>query len=80
MAICPPAAVDTAVSKWLPLGRVAVFSKKLNGAVVTAGPALAPSTKNCTLAVLADARIVTVIVPETVAPETGELTETLGAG
>lgn len=57
-----------------------MFSEKLNGAAVTAGPALAPSTSNCTLVVLADALVVTAMVPETVAPEAGEVTETVGAG
>ncbi len=80
VAVCPPAMLATAVSRWLPLERVVVFSENLNGAFVTAGPALAPSTANCTLAVFEDALAVTVIVPETVAPETGELTETVGAG
>ncbi len=44
VAVCPPAMRATAVSRWLPLARVVVFREKLNGATVTAGPALAPST------------------------------------
>ena len=77
VAVCPPAPLATAVSKWLALERVVVLSEKLKGALVTAGPALLPSTLNCTLVVFA-ALAVTVIVPETVAPEAGELIETLG--
>jgi hypothetical protein len=79
LAFCPPAMLATAVSKWPPFERVVVFSEKLNGAIVTAGPALAPSTSNCTLVVFAGTLDLTVIVPETVAPEAGELTETVGA-
>ena len=56
-----------------------MFNEKLNGALVTAAPTLLPSTLNCTLVVFADTFVVIVIVPETVAPETGEVTETVGA-
>ena len=47
---------------------------------MTAAPRLEPSTSNCTLATptLSDAVAVTVIVPETVAPELGELIDTVG--
>jgi hypothetical protein len=47
---------------------------------VTAAPRLEPSTSNCTLATptLSDAVAVTVIVPETAAPELGELIDTVG--
>ena len=77
VAVCPPAALATAVSKWLALESVVVLSEKLKGALVTAGPALVPSTLNCTLVVFA-ALAVTVIVPETVVPEAGEVMETVG--
>jgi hypothetical protein len=56
-----------------------VLSEKLNGAFVTAPPAPLPSTLNCTLVVFADTFVVIVMVPETVAPEVGELMETVGA-
>ena len=78
VAVCPLALLATAVSMWLPLESVVVLSGKLNGALVTAGPALVPSTLNCTLVAFADALTVTVIVPETVAPEAGEVMDTLG--
>jgi hypothetical protein len=78
VAVCRSAVLATAVSKWLPVESVEVLSKKLKGALVTAGPALVPSTLSCTLVVFADAVAVTVTVPETVAPETGEVMETLG--
>jgi hypothetical protein len=75
---CPPAVLATAVSTWLPLESVVVFSEMLKGVLVTAGPGLLASTLNCTLAVLVEAVAVTAIVPETVAPEVGEVMETLG--
>ena len=78
VAVCRSAVLATAVSKWLPVESVEVLSKKLKGALVTVGPALVPSTLSCTLVVFADAVAVTVTVPETVAPETGEVMETLG--
>ncbi len=56
-----------------------MFRDKLNGALVTAAPELPPSTRNCTLVVLADTLVETVIVPETVAPDSGELMEIVGA-
>ena len=48
--------------------------------MVSAAPTLAPSTWNCTLAIpmLDVAVALTVIVPETVAPETGEVIDTTG--
>jgi len=78
VAVCPPEVLATAVSKWLPLESVVVLSEKLKGVLVTAGPALAPSTLNRTLAVFVEAVAVTVIVPETVAPAAGEVMETVG--
>jgi hypothetical protein len=55
-----------------------VFSEKLNGALVTAAPTLLPSTLNCTLVVFADTFVVIVMIPETVAPEIGEVMEMVG--
>ena len=56
-----------------------VFSVWLNGAAVTAAPELAPSTLNCTLVVFDDTVVVTVTVPDTVAPDAGELMDMVGA-
>ena len=78
VAVCPPAVLALAVSEWLPLVSVVVSSEKLNGPPVTAAPALAPSTFNCTLVVLADTLVVIVMVSETVAPEAGDVMETVG--
>ena len=58
---------------------VLVFHGAEYGAVVTSVPAL-PSRKNCTpmTASLSAALVVTVIVPETVAPLLGDVTATVG--
>jgi hypothetical protein len=53
-----------------------VFSEWLNGAAVTAAPELLPSTLNCTLVVFDDTVVVTVTVPDTVAPDAGVSMET----
>src|SRR5688572_22312774 len=76
----PAASRATAVMVCEPLVVVVVFQGAENGAVVTSVPAL-PSRKNCTpvTAVSSAALAVTVIVPETVAPEAGELMLTVGA-
>jgi hypothetical protein len=58
---------------------VVEISEKLNGAPVTAAPELLPSTLNCTLVVLEETLVETVVVPETVAPESGEVIEIVGA-
>ena len=57
---------------------VVVFSEKLKGALVSAAPVLLPSILNCTLVVLADTFVKTLIVPETVAPDAGDVIETDG--
>jgi hypothetical protein len=56
-----------------------VLIEKPNGAVVTAAPEFAPSTLNCTLVVLEETLVETATVPETVAPEAGEVIEMVGA-
>ena len=50
------------------------------GLVVAGAPKLAPSTRNCTLAMPTEleALATTLIVPETVAPFVGEVIETVG--
>src|SRR5579864_5220183 len=78
VAVCAAALLATAVSEWVPLESVAVFSERLKGALVTAAPELFPSTLNCTLVVLAETFVVTEMVPETLAPEAGELIEIVG--
>ena len=79
LVVCPEASLATAVSEWLPLASVVVFSIWLNGAAVTAAPELVPSTLNCTLVVFDDTVAVTVTVPDTVAPDAGELIDIVGA-
>ncbi len=76
LVACPEASLATAVSEWLPLVSVVVFSEWLNGAAVTAAPEFVPSTLNCTLVVFDDTVVVTVTVPDTVAPEAGVSMET----
>jgi hypothetical protein len=76
LAVCPEASLATAVSEWLPLASVVVFSVWLNGAAVTAAPEFVPSTLNCTLVVFDDTVVVTVTVPDTVAPDAGVSMET----
>ena len=69
----------TAESEWVPLESDVVFREKLKGAWVTGAPELLPSTLNCTLVVLGETLVETVVVPETVAPESGEVIEIAGA-
>jgi hypothetical protein len=61
------------------LESVVVFRDKVNGALVTAAPELIPSTLNWTLVALEEALVETVVVPDTVAPERGEIIEIVGA-
>jgi hypothetical protein len=75
----PAAFPATAVSVWLPLVRVIVFNEKLNGALDNAAPVFLPSTLNCTVVASADTLINTLILPETVTPEAGEVIEMVGA-
>src|SRR5687768_7091480 len=76
----PAASRATAVSVCDPFVAVFVFQGAVNGALVSSVPAV-PSRKNCTpvTAVSSAALAVTVIVPDTVAPEAGELMLTVGA-
>jgi len=71
--------VATAEREWLPLESAVVFRERLNGALVTAAPEFAPSTLNCTLVVLEETLVETATVPETVAPDVGEVIEMDGA-
>ena len=76
--VCPAELPATAESEWVPLESVVVLREKLKGARVTAAPELLPSTLNCTLVVLEETLVETVVVPETVAPESGEVIEIVG--
>jgi hypothetical protein len=80
VALFPEVSVATAVKLCWPLVSVVVFKDCEYGAAVTAAPRTKPSTWNCTLATatLSAAVAVIVIVPETVAPEAGEVIETVG--
>src|SRR6266705_770178 len=76
----PAVSCATAVMVCEPLLAPVVFQAIEYGGVVTAAPALRPSSWNCTPATptLSEALAVTLIVPETVAPEAGELMLTVG--
>ena len=75
---CAAALLATAVSKWLPFDSAVVSRRKSKGGPVTAAPALLPSTRNCTLVVSAVTLAVTVMAPETVAPDAGAMIEIAG--
>src|ERR1700722_10587767 len=78
VAVCAAALLATAVIEWVALESAAVFSERLKGAAVTAAPELLPSTLNCTLTVFAETFVATVMAPETVAPDAGDVRETVG--
>src|SRR5688572_9375403 len=79
--VLPAASRATAVIVWLPLVAVVVFHDVAYGAVVSSAPRLFPSSLNWTPTTptlslaLADA----VIVPDTVAPPAGAVTDTVGS-
>ncbi|HTP44344.1 MAG TPA: hypothetical protein VMJ13_07245, partial [Candidatus Acidoferrum sp.] len=75
VAAFPAASFATAASVWLAFETEVVFQEKLYGADVSAAPAFAPSTWNCTLAIptLSEAVALTVTVPLTVALFAGEV-------
>ena len=56
------------------------MSDVLKGKVVSGSPTLAPSTLNWTEVAFVEALAATVIVPDTVVPETGEVIDTVGGG
>src|SRR5437879_2641872 len=76
----PAASRATAVSVCEPLLAVVVFQDTEYGAAVSSAPRLAPSNRNCTptTPTLSEALAVTLVVPPTVAPETGEVMLTVG--
>jgi len=79
LVICPAEVDAAAESEWLPLESAVVSKDKVNGALVKALPELPPSTSNWTLVVLEETLATTLSVPETVAPEPGEVMDTVGA-
>jgi len=68
----------TAASACVPSVEVVVFHENEYGEVATSVPTFTPSNWNCTPAIpaLLDADAVTLMVPETVAPAVGDVTET----
>src|SRR5204863_405764 len=76
----PAASRATAVSVCEPLLAVVVFQETEYGAAASSTPRLAPSSRNCTptTPMLSEALAVTLVVPPTVAPETGEVMLTVG--
>src|SRR5881409_2123896 len=79
-AVLPAASRAMAVKLWEPLATRVVFHEREYGAAVTSAPRFTPSSLNCTPATptLSVAFTDTVIVPETVAPADGAVTETDG--
>ena len=79
VAVCPAALEATAESECVPFESAVVFSERLNGAAASTAPELVPSILNCTFVVLAETLVRIVVVPETVAPEPGDVIEIEGA-
>src|SRR2546422_7272739 len=80
VAVLPAASRATAVKVCTPLGTCVESQEIANGALVTSAPRLAPSSLNCTptTPTLSVALAETVIVPATVAPAAGAVSETVG--
>src|SRR2546427_1509436 len=78
--VLPAASRATAVRLWEPPATRVVFHKRAYGAAVTSAPRFAPSSLNCTptTPTLSVALAETVIVPATVAPAAGAVSETVG--
>ena len=81
VVVFPAASRATAVSVWLALVAVVVSHVTVYGAVVTSAPRFAPSSLNCTPATptLSLALAVTEMLPVTVVPGAGAVTDTVGA-
>jgi hypothetical protein len=81
VTLLPAASRATALIVCVPSAAVVVFQGIEYGALVSAGPASAPSSRNWTLVTptLSEALAVTLIVPETVAPFAGAVMLTEGA-
>jgi hypothetical protein len=80
VVVFPAASRATAVIVWLPFATVVVSHETLNGVPRSSAPILTPSRLNWTptTPTLSVAFADTVIVPETVAPFTGAVTEIVG--
>src|SRR5437899_6851383 len=78
--VLPAASRATAVRVWEPLLVVVVSHEIEYGAVATSAPRFWPSSLNCTptTPTLSEAVAETVVVPETVEPERGEVMLTVG--
>jgi hypothetical protein len=76
----PAASLATARSVCEPLLTVVVFHEYVYGATVSRLPRFAPSSWHCTLATptLSEALAETVVVPDTVAPLVGAVSDTVG--
>ncbi|HEX2402362.1 MAG TPA: hypothetical protein VHJ79_20615, partial [Mycobacterium sp.] len=81
VVVRPALSRATAVSVCAPLVALVVFQFVEYGAAVTSAPRLTPSSLNCTpaTATLSLAVAVTAIVPLTVAPAPGAVSDTVGA-
>jgi hypothetical protein len=79
--VFPAASLARAATAWVPLVVVVVSQITVYGAVATGSPIGFPSRRNCTLVTPtlseAEAEMV-VVVPETVAPLAGAVSETVG--
>src|SRR5205807_1175741 len=80
VVVLPAPSRATAVNEWLPLEAVKVFQETVYGADVASLPRFAVSSLNWTprTATLSDAVADTFVVPATVAPLVGAVTETVG--
>ncbi len=79
VVVLPAKSLATAESAWGPMPAVAVFHWMVYGAP-TSPPRFAPSNRNCTPAtpISSEAAAVTPIVPVTVSPSNGEVSDTVG--
>src|SRR3954452_9385855 len=77
----PASSAATPVSTWAPFAVPNVFQLRSNGAWVTGEPRSWPSSLNCTEATptLSEADAVTLVVPISVEPAVGALSDTAGA-
>jgi len=79
--LLPAASRAMAVIEWAPLAAVVVFHETVYGDEVSSAPRLTPSSLNCTPATPTLSEAVAVsetVVPETVVPAAGAVTETVG--
>src|SRR3954469_14378680 len=80
VVVLPAASRAVAEMVWEPLVTPVVFQLSENGEAVSSAPWFTPSTRNCTPAKLpaSDALAVKAVEPDTVAPATGALIDTVG--